>query len=350
MSEQKNRNSSSTKCKNCGGSMIFSPAEQVLKCIQCGSSIAFESDKKPTKKLFDKIEEEKQTWDKESFLVRCQNCGAKEVVNSKNIAHKCSFCGSSKVTNTDETIGVKPGAIIPFNITQQSATINFTKWLKKKWFTPNDLKKTAKINDFGGVYTPTWDYDTNTTTLYNGILERRQTRVVNQKTQIVYVPVHVNGTISNNFRDLLMPVGQKIGRNMFSKLEPFKMNTLKIYDTNYLAGFVANHYSVNATEAWKSTTQVIKSIVTSNIVRKHGADRVRHLNMFTSYSNTKYLYTLLPIWVCNYYYKQKLFNFFINGNTGKVAGKVPRSIFKITLFILALLSIAIILTVIFGEA
>jgi hypothetical protein len=109
-----------------------------------------------------------------------------------------------------------------------------------------------------------------------------------------------------------------------------------VYSQNYLAGFLANHYSIPATEAWNAAIQQMKTEITRRIVRRHHADGVSYLNLDLTHKNKLYSYLLLPIWVCNYYYKQKLYNFFINGNTGKVTGKVPRSAVKIILFILFL--------------
>ena len=67
--------------------------------------------------------------------------------------------------------------------------------------------------------------------------------------------------------------------------------------------------------------------------------------MDITHSNKKYSYLLLPIWICNYYFKEKLYNFFINGNTGKVTGKVPRSPFKIILFVLFILGIIVLMNI-----
>jgi ribosomal protein S27E len=335
----KNKKSSDIKCTGCGGIMEFSPESGKLECLHCGNVLSFESDERVVKKPFENIEEEFQSWDKETILVRCINCGSKEVVSGKNIAHKCSFCGSSKMAETEDLPGLKPNGVLPFIVPEKQATANFMKWLKKKWFTPSDLKTSARINTFSGVYTPTWSYDSNTKTDYKGVLIRRETRKRGEHLETYIVNIPVKGKREDAFFDVLVPVGQKIDRVSFKRLEPFKFDELKIFSKNYLAGFTANHYSVNATEAWKSAMQYMKSDITNRIVRKHNADGVSYLNMDIKHNDTKYSYLLLPIWVCNYYYKQKLFNFFINGYTGKVTGKVPRSAIKIILFILFILAL-----------
>jgi hypothetical protein len=243
------------------------------------------------------------------------------------------------MTAVEDLAGLKPNGVLPFSVSEKQATYNFMKWLKKKWFTPKDLKTTARINTFSGVYTPTWSYDSQVNTVYKGVLTRQETRRNGDKLETYTVSIPVSGKRDDNFIDVLVPVGQKIDRVSFKNLEPFAFSNLKIYSKNYLAGFTANHYIVPATEAWKSAEQQMKSVITNRIVKKHHADAVSYLNMTMTHANRLYSYLLLPIWVCNYYYKEKLFNFFINGNTGKVTGKVPRSAIKIILFILFILGL-----------
>lgn len=339
----KNKTSHDNKCSSCGGMMEFSPATANLECTHCNNIVVFESTEKVVKKPFEKMKGEFASWDKESVLIGCINCGGKEVVSSKNIAHKCSFCGSSKVQPVEELPGLKPNGVLPFNITEKTATANFMKWLKKKWFSPGDLKKKAKINTFSGVYTPTWSYDSKVHTNYKGMLTRTETRMNNGKMESHTVTFPVKGSRDDDFMDVLVPVGQKIDRVSFKKLEPYKFLNLKVYDSGYLAGFTANHYNVNATEAWESATQYMKADIKLRIVRKHHADGVSYLNMDSTYNETKYSYILLPVWVCTYYYKSKLFNFFINGNTGKVTGKVPLSPIRIILFILFIIALLVLL-------
>jgi ribosomal protein S27E len=346
----KNKKSKDSKCAGCGGTLVFSPELQKLECGHCGSVVDFITEEKVIKKDFEQMNREFKSWDKESILVKCTNCGAKEVVSDKSIAHMCSFCNSSKITSADELPGIKPNGVLPFLVGEAQATKGFMKWLRKKWFTPNDLKKTATINKFNGVYTPTWSYDTDADTSYKGTLYRKETRRRGDRTETVTVHIPVKGSRQDIFRDLLVPVGQKIDRLSFKRLEPFRYDNLRVYNTNYLAGFAANHYIVNSGDAWKSAMQVMKSTITGEIIRKHNAHGVTRLNMDTNYNDKKYSYILLPIWVCNFKYKQKLFNFFINGNTGKVTGKVPRSAFKITMFILSIVALFILFAVLSGAA
>ena len=113
------------------------------------------------------------------------------------------------------------------------------------------------------------------------------------------------------------------------------------------AGFVAERYSIGLKDAWTTAMSSIKEKltrhITNDIINDHTADRVRNLHLKTNYKNITYKYLLLPIWVSNYKYNGKVYQFMVNGQTGKVSGKAPLSAPKIIITIVAILAIIAIL-------
>ncbi len=66
-------------------------------------------------------------------------------------------------------------------------------------------------------------------------------------------------------------------------------------------------------------------------------------------TNTDWHYTMLPVWFLSYKYNGKIYEFAINGQTGKLAGTPPLSKGKLALFCAGLgLAVAGILTAIGG--
>ena len=67
--------------------------------------------------------------------------------------------------------------------------------------------------------------------------------------------------------------------------------------------------------------------------------------------NTTYKYLLLPVYVGHTEFNHKIYNFYMNGQNGKVRGKTPKSPLKIALtvlFGLAVAAVAISMAIIFG--
>ena len=63
---------------------------------------------------------------------------------------------------------------------------------------------------------------------------------------------------------------------------------------------------------------------------------MRSLSFSTSYDAIKFKHILLPIWISAYIYKDKVYRFMINGQTGEVDGESPISIIKVMLLILVI--------------
>jgi hypothetical protein len=83
--------------------------------------------------------------------------------------------------------------------------------------------------------------------------------------------------------------------------------------------------------------------ITGLICRDIGGDHQRIDWRRTNYLGVTFKHTLLPIWVANYRYRDKLFHVLVNGRTGKVAGERPWSWLKIARLVV-LIIFAILLT------
>ena len=76
----------------------------------------------------------------------------------------------------------------------------------------------------------------------------------------------------------------------------------------------------------------MEGVIRYKIHYQHLGFTLQNLNMETSISNITYKYALLPIYIRHVEYKGKQYEMYINGQTGKVYGKVPRSRGKVFSF------------------
>ena len=84
----------------------------------------------------------------------------------------------------------------------------------------------------------------------------------------------------------------------------------------------------------------MSNILRQRILRHYDYDVVDYLSVSTKHENVTYKYVMLPVYVGNFTFRQKLYNFFVNGTTGKTYGKYPKSGFKIGTLILLGLGLA----------
>lgn len=336
------------KCPRCGGVMDFDPATGGLKCPYCDyvQVIQKEDEQPETAQELDFSQVENTAncnWGAEKKTVICKACGAESVYDALEISAVCPFCGSNQVMEAADKQTMAPGGVIPFKITDRQASELFKSWIKKKWFCPKMAKESAKAKHFKGVYLPYWTFDANTTSEYRAEYgkERRVKRGDKTETVVDWYPTR--GTYRESFDDELVCATTNQNQSMLAGLEPYNTADNKSYKPEYVAGFAAERYAVGVKDGWEMAQNSIRRKLDSHISDvievENRADRVRNLQFVTKYRNITYKYLLLPVWISSYKYKDKVYKFMINGQTGKVSGKIPISIPKVILTIVGVLAI-----------
>ena len=133
-------------------------------------------------------------------------------------------------------------------------------------------------------------------------------------------------------------------------LEPFNTKDNVAYKPEYIAGFASERYAIGLKEGWEKAKSSIYSklrrAVREKIRREKRADRVDNLKTESFYQNITYKYLLLPIWISSFRYGDKTYQFMVNGQTGKVAGRTPIDKVKVALTIAAVILALIVFYVI----
>ena len=75
------------------------------------------------------------------------------------------------------------------------------------------------------------------------------------------------------------------------------------------------------------------------INRQIGGNHQKITSLSTSFSNITFKHTLLPIWISAYRFKDKVYRFIVNAQTGKVQGERPWCWWKIALAVLGALAV-----------
>ena len=336
------------KCPNCGGVMDFNPATGMLKCPYCesefeisaleGTSVnGMEAD------FFSAEFKENCDWGTATRTIICKSCGGETVYDANTLSSVCPFCGSNQVMETQSNT-IAPFGVCTFKVAKTAAADKFKKWLKKKLFCPSKAKKNCEPDSFKGVYIPVWTFDTNTDTNYTAKYGIDRTYTDSKgETHTRTDWYSVSGTHREFIDDHPVIATDRYDTSMLNSLLPFDTANNLTYNPEYLAGFAAEKYSVGLNDGWdrarKGIVEVLKNSITREIKTANRADRVDNLRMNINYNNIKYKYLLAPIWISSFKYKNKIFNFMVNGETGKIAGKAPVSALRVIIAILIALLI-----------
>ena len=123
------------------------------------------------------------------------------------------------------------------------------------------------------------------------------------------------------------------------------MENLVPFEKSYLSGFVTEKYQIDLESGFDVAKNIMDPKIRTLIRRDIGGDVQRIISTKTRYDDITFKHLLLPVYVSAYRYKNKLYQFLVNGRTGEVQGQRPYSWIKITLVILVV--IAIIATIVF---
>lgn len=328
------------KCPNCGGETVFDVKSQKTKCLYCGGSFDISVTQQVTEQDMESLLTQATVW-KEADVYRCQTCGAKQIISKQDVAHECPFCGTTHIVKTEELAGLKPQGVVPFKMPAEKVANCALKWVKKRFFAPLAFKKSAVPENIHGVYNPVFTFDTETHSTYHGRLGRRTH--VGKETHTHYFDV--SGEIDVKFDDFLVQASSSITTATLKKISPFSTNDAPVYTDKYLRGFKASTYNKDGKACWEEGKDLMGASIEKKILSRYDYDVKQYLKVNTAFLKQKYKYILVPVYVGHHTYKGKLYNFYVNGENGKVTGKTPVSPIKVT--ILVILSILFIVGVCF---
>lgn len=329
------------KCPQCGATMDYDPSTGGLYCPYCDyrEEIKVQNEKgeeKAEELDFSKAEFTGNCdWGVAQKTVTCKSCGAVSVYDALEVASECPYCGSNQVMEASDVKTLAPNGVVPFAITDKVASQKFLAWITKKWFAPRAAKMSAKPDSFKGIYLPYWTFDADTSSNYTGEygIDRKVKR--GEKEEIVTDWHHTRGHLDYFVDDELIAATSNQNQRILSKAEPYDTNNCKAYKPEYLAGFAAERYSIGLKDAWEKAKSFIKSrlesMISSKIISDHKADRTRNISFTTTYSNITYKYVMLPVWLSTYKYDGKIYQFVVNGQSGKVGGEYPISPWRVAI-------------------
>lgn len=361
------------KCPGCGAALDFSAAVGKLKCPYCETEVDIPAVKVEPPKMkvgvgqvqkegaaqenlldFSKIEKTgNRDWGTATKISSCKYCGAEVVMDVNDLSTTCAFCGSNHVTEAvDDSGTLSPGGVVPFKITQQEAAERFQKWIGAKLFAPNAAKKGSKPDAFQGVYLPYWTFDAQTETDYTGRYGKDRRVKRGDHTETVTDWYKTAGHYSEFIDDQLICASKKHTESFLKQIEPFETGDNVVYSPEYLSGFLAERYTVPLEEGWAGATKDIeahlRSMVRNKIEKDNKADRSEINTFNVAFSQMTYKYLLLPIWFSSFTFNGNVFQFVVNGQTGKVGGKSPVSPIKVAIAVIIAIAVIVLFFVIFG--
>lgn len=324
----------SYKCPCCSAPLIYSGDS--LKCESCDNTFSLEVLIQLDEGTNDAAGESKYDWEhyeprnyedtSEIKLANysCSSCGAEISGDDTLGATVCPYCGQSTVIKGQFDGTLRPDYIIPFKVDKKNAIKLFEEDFKKAPFLPDEFSNKSKIEEMAGVYVPFWmfDCDCNGSVTYNAQRVTSWSDSNYNYTKTDYFKLYRSGSVG--FANIPVDASQKADDTYMEAIEPYDYSDAVNFSGGYLSGYMADKYDVSSEESVERANERVKNSTIEAFDDTTGLyTSVIPESAKVSFSNGKIRYSLLPVWMLNIKYLDKMYKFAINGQTGKVVGEYP---------------------------
>lgn len=329
-------------CKVCGAELKWNPDVGALLCDYCGTSFAVtdfvdETINASTEETYLDAQYTNAGQNLEDGMVvyACRHCGAEVVTSNTTMATTCAYCGHA-ISITNKSAGkFRPELVVPYAINKDKAKEIYKNYVNKSFLTPKEFKESNQIEKMQGLFVPFWLHSMNARAQANFNCEnvthrrRKDDRIT---THVVYdVFVDANGYYQNIPTD----GSKKLDNALMDALEPFNFNKLTPYNPAYMAGFFSEQPDDDKEATIPRAQQRATKSMIDKMTKSAGNYSSVNVSRFNNnFYDTKATYSMLPVWLLNVKHKNKDYLFAVNGDTGKVVGKLPLSVSKLALTVL----------------
>jgi DNA-directed RNA polymerase subunit RPC12/RpoP len=344
-------------CEGCGADLTFNIGTQSLKCPYCGFTKSIELDGEETvveqdlESMLRRVVEQRETGQSEEEglnEVRCESCGATVRFPGTLTSMECAYCGVpiqlDGVRQAERRVPVD--GVLAFQIDREEARSNLAKWVRTRWFAPNDFKKRGVQGRFNGIYLPYWTFDSLTFTRYSGMRGEHYwvtTGTGKNKRRVRRTRWYpASGSFQRFFDDVLVLASTGVPTKRLVALEPWPLNECAPFAQEMLAGFLARTYDIPLDEGLVEAKERMTNALEREVRQRIGGDVQRIHSIHTRHDAVTYKHLLLPVWMLAYRYGKKSYQVVVNAGTGEVQGDRPYSWIKIALAMVAAAVIVVI--------
>lgn len=256
----------------------------------------------------------------------CPNCGASIEAGDYRSAVKCEYCGNYIIFEERVEKEYRPRFILPFRIGKKAAVDKIAKSCGPRLFMPESFLSEASVKEMEGSYVPFWLYDMTADMCYSGTGTRIRTWVKGDTEYTETTWYQVNRELEVDFKSLPVDASIRMNDEIMDLMEPYQYEELTGFETEYMSGFLAEVYNQPAQELSPRAEQKAREsaeVFLHRTLEHYSTVVCQQENV--KMKNRAESYALLPVWWYRYRYRGKDYDFFVNGQTGKVIGKAPVS-------------------------
>ena len=316
------------KCPNCDAVLKFHPEIGKWKCEYCLSTFTLEQLKEKGNASNDEknrsLESEKVDNYNDYMVYNCPDCGAEIITDEQTTATFCVYCGNTAILRNKLSGEFMPNKIIPFKKEKNDAIFAFKSLTKGRPLVPKNFTDEKNIEKIRGIYIPFWFHSF----MIQGCLEFKANKYEHwSRGNTDYTRTSIYNIVkegSASFNSVPIDGSTRFPNDLMNTIQPYDYNELVTYNHAYLSGFLAERYDVASND---TKNELEKSVIenTKNLfINSAGGYTPTHItNNTLKTENYSIEYVLLPVYMVNVKYMNKMYTFAMNGQTGEFVGNIP---------------------------
>jgi hypothetical protein len=254
---------------------------------------------------------------------------------------RCPFCGSEQLEKKPDAKEIAPDAVVPFAIERDQAEASMRTWLGQGFWRPGDLAAQAAIVKIAPVYVPYWVFDAKTQTYWAA--DSSQTP---PGARASWYPVA--GNHEGRYEGLLVGASGALTGAETGALCPFDLSKAVPPEKIDLKNITFERFTVPRKYARPMARQGLETLE-ADCCQQYVTGKCRNLHVNVRITDLASRPMLVPVWIMAYRYRDQMFRFLCNGQTGKSSGQAPLSYRKIgTAVAIAAIAILLILLWLFA--
>ena len=267
-------------------------------------------------------------------LANCAGCGSQVEATAADFVSECLYCGKKTTISEETQLSSQYQAVVPFKVSLQAATESIKRFLGSRKF--GSVVSASQVeNKVRKLYVPFWCYDIDVKTVWEGNTSKQLTPNLFEKlvgSEGRRQQMNLTGDRAGHYNDLLVCGSRSIPNELVRSIEPFSTEGAEWGKGLEDPSLIIERVAESPKGAWlRGKKEVLAREydvcvgMADNAALVHKGDLPRITGQ-VHFGEVRSKAALLPFYLFYQDTTKGPCIVVVNGETGKVNGKVPDKI------------------------